>query len=123
MSRTVFIEQDLTAYMGFGVRQQFPYLQQDQKLFHSSVHMPENQHGTSVPTRDRQLKEVADVPSVGFYCIHITVDGFGQSVTCGFTPRLDFGLLELSTCFIRLISFVVPAMTVLFLLAYQHKGN
>ena len=22
------------------------------------------------------LKEVADVPSVGFYCIHITVDGF-----------------------------------------------
>ena len=38
MSRTVFIEQDLTAYMGFGIRQQFLVSgEQDQELFHSPV--------------------------------------------------------------------------------------
>ena len=38
MSRTVFIEQDLTAYMGFGIRQQLLVSgEQDQELFHSPV--------------------------------------------------------------------------------------
>ena len=78
MSRTVFIEQDLTAYMGFGIRQQFLVSrEQDQELFHSPVRIC-RRTGMEHPFQLGivNLKEVADVPSVGFYCIHITVDGF-----------------------------------------------